>query len=109
VTGEAGEACLTVTEVASILRLSEETVYRLVSDGSLPARRFGRAIRVLAAGVAECQGYLTPQEVAGILRVSRSGVYDLVSDQRLPARRFGSSIRIPEAAVIAMARGQVPS
>lgn len=37
---------LTVAEVASIMRVSKMTVYRLVHAGDLPAIRVGRSFRV---------------------------------------------------------------
>jgi excisionase family DNA binding protein len=37
---------LTVAEVASVMRVSKMTVYRLVHSGHLPAIRVGRAFRV---------------------------------------------------------------
>lgn len=37
---------LTVAEVASIMRVSSMTVYRLVHSGELPAVRVGRSFRV---------------------------------------------------------------
>lgn len=37
---------LTVAEVASVMRVSKMTVYRLVHDGRLPAVRVGRSFRV---------------------------------------------------------------
>ena len=37
---------LTVAEVASILRLSKMTVYRMVNSGALPALKVGRSVRV---------------------------------------------------------------
>lgn len=37
---------LTVAEAASILRLSRPTIYRLVSDGTLPAHKIGGSIRI---------------------------------------------------------------
>lgn len=40
------EQPFTVAEVAAILRVSKMTVYRLVNDGTLPAFRFGRSIRI---------------------------------------------------------------
>jgi excisionase family DNA binding protein len=42
---------LTVTEVAQALRVSNMTVYRLVSAGDLPALRVGRSVRLRAADV----------------------------------------------------------
>lgn len=37
---------LTVQEVASLIRVSNMTVYRMVHAGELPAVRFGRSYRV---------------------------------------------------------------
>ncbi|OIV37284.1 transcriptional regulator [Mangrovactinospora gilvigrisea] len=37
---------LTVAEVASVMRVSKMTVYRLVHHGELPAIRVGRSFRV---------------------------------------------------------------
>ncbi|MBV9291481.1 MAG: helix-turn-helix domain-containing protein [Frankiales bacterium] len=37
---------LTVAEVASVMRVSKMTVYRLVHGGTLPAVRVGRSFRV---------------------------------------------------------------
>ena len=37
---------LTVAEVATIMRVSKMTVYRLVHNGDLPAIRVGRSFRV---------------------------------------------------------------
>ncbi|MCY7373092.1 MAG: helix-turn-helix domain-containing protein [Spirochaetaceae bacterium] len=37
---------LTVAEVASVMRVSKMTVYRLVHAGTLPAIRVGRSFRV---------------------------------------------------------------
>ena len=51
--GTGGEAAsvartqfLTVAEVASVMRVSKMTVYRLVHNGDLPAVRVGRSFRV---------------------------------------------------------------
>jgi len=37
---------LTVAEVASMLRLSKMTIYRLMEKGRLPALRVGRSFRI---------------------------------------------------------------
>ena len=37
---------LTVAEVASLMRVSKMTVYRLVHNGEMPAVRVGRSFRV---------------------------------------------------------------
>ena len=39
-------AFLTVAEVATLMRVSKMTVYRLVHSGELPAVRVGRSFRV---------------------------------------------------------------
>jgi excisionase family DNA binding protein len=44
--GPLGGAFLTVAEVASLMRVSKMTVYRLVHGGDLPAVRVGRSFRV---------------------------------------------------------------
>ena len=45
--GDIAEAkFLTVAEVASIMRVSKMTVYRMVHAGELPAVRVGRSFRV---------------------------------------------------------------
>lgn len=42
---------LTVNEVAVLLRVSNMTVYRLVSAGEIPAVRVGRSVRLRADDV----------------------------------------------------------
>ena len=37
---------LTIAEVASMMRVSKMTVYRLVHDGTIPAHRVGRSFRL---------------------------------------------------------------
>ena len=44
---------LTVAEVATVMRVSKMTVYRLVHSGELPAVRFGRSYRVPETAVTE--------------------------------------------------------
>ncbi|MCI2238884.1 helix-turn-helix domain-containing protein [Paenibacillus sp. TRM 82003] len=44
---------LTVAEVASMMRVSKMTVYRLVHSGDLPAVRVGRSFRVPEDAVHE--------------------------------------------------------
>ena len=44
---------LTVAEVASVMRVSKMTVYRLVHGGDLPAARVGRSFRVPKRAVEE--------------------------------------------------------
>ncbi|MQF70493.1 helix-turn-helix domain-containing protein [SAR202 cluster bacterium AD-812-D07_MRT_10900m] len=49
---------LTVGEAARLLRVSEKTLYRLISAGSFPVLRFGRAIRIPRAVI---ETMLTPE------------------------------------------------
>ena len=44
---------LTIAEVASLMRVSKMTVYRLVHGGELPAVRVGRSFRVAEDDVDE--------------------------------------------------------
>jgi excisionase family DNA binding protein len=44
---------LTVAEVASVMRVSKMTVYRLLHSGDLPAARVGRSFRVPEQAVHE--------------------------------------------------------
>lgn len=44
---------LTIAEVASVMRVSKMTVYRLVHGGDLPAVRVGRSFRVSELDVNE--------------------------------------------------------
>lgn len=44
---------LTVAEVASMMRVSKMTVYRLVHNGELPAVRVGRSFRVPEQAVTD--------------------------------------------------------
>lgn len=44
---------LTIAEVASVMRVSKMTVYRLVHGGELPAVRVGRSFRVREHDVNE--------------------------------------------------------
>ncbi|MGK2317309.1 helix-turn-helix domain-containing protein [Gordonia rhizosphera] len=46
-----GSQFLTVAEVASMMRVSKMTVYRLVHSGELPAVRVGRSFRVHSKAV----------------------------------------------------------
>jgi excisionase family DNA binding protein len=44
---------LTIAEVATMMRVSKMTVYRLVHGGDLPAHRVGRSFRVQEKDVTE--------------------------------------------------------
>ena len=50
-TTTARPAFLTVAEVADMLRVSNMTVYRLITAGSLPAVRVGKSYRLTEADV----------------------------------------------------------
>lgn len=49
----AGTQFLTVAEVASMMRVSKMTVYRLLHNGDMPSVRVGRSFRVPAEAVHE--------------------------------------------------------
>ena len=52
--GRLGEVrFLTVAEVATLMRVSKMTVYRLVHAGDLPAARVGRSFRVPRSAVED--------------------------------------------------------
>jgi len=51
--GLADPKFLTIAEVASMMRVSKMTVYRLVHNGELPAVRVGRSFRVTENDVNE--------------------------------------------------------
>lgn len=44
---------LTVEEVASFLKLSEATIYRMAQEGKIPAKRVGRSWRFSQAQIQE--------------------------------------------------------
>ncbi|WP_024794280.1 helix-turn-helix domain-containing protein [Tomitella biformata] len=48
-----GTQFLTVAEVASMMRVSKMTVYRLLHNGDMPSVRVGRSFRVPAEAVHE--------------------------------------------------------
>ena len=47
-----GLVLLTVPEAAAVLRVSEKTVRRRISDGTIRAARIGRLLRIFADGLA---------------------------------------------------------
>ncbi len=58
------EELLTVPEVAAILRISTQAVYRLIREGRLPAVRLGRGVRVdhgMLRRWIESGGYRLPE------------------------------------------------
>jgi excisionase family DNA binding protein len=55
-----GASLLTVAEVASAMRISTMTVYRLIKSGDLPAVRVGRSYRVRGSAVEQ---YLASRSV----------------------------------------------
>ena len=36
----------TVLEVVAVSRLAKSTIYKMIDEGDLPVRRFGRAVRI---------------------------------------------------------------
>jgi excisionase family DNA binding protein len=59
---QAGDRLLTVVEVASIMRVSNMTVYRLIKAGELPAIRVGKNYRIRESDVDR---YLEQRQVEG--------------------------------------------
>lgn len=55
-----GASLLTVAEVASAMRVSTMTVYRLIKSGELPAVRVGRSYRMRGSAVEQ---YLASRSV----------------------------------------------
>lgn len=55
-----GEVLMTVPEVAGLLRVSRMTVYRQIHDGTLPAVRMGRTLRVPRQAVKKILGDAWP-------------------------------------------------
>jgi excisionase family DNA binding protein len=53
---------LTVAEVAELLRLNPQTVYKLIREGELPALRLGRTIRVRAGALEDYRAEPEPAE-----------------------------------------------
>jgi len=47
-----GHAYLTVSEAASLLRVSEKTIRRQIACGGLPVCRVGRSVRISAKALA---------------------------------------------------------
>ena len=47
------ESVYTVQEIASILKISEKTVYRLVKNGELPILRVRRRIRITSKALEQ--------------------------------------------------------
>lgn len=50
------EEVFTIEEVAKILKVSEETVRRLISNGELEARRVGRQYRITREAINKFLG-----------------------------------------------------
>lgn len=57
-----GGRLFTVGEVASMLRVSNMTVYRLIKSGEMPALRVGKNYRIRASDVNQ---YLSDRAVGG--------------------------------------------
>jgi excisionase family DNA binding protein len=74
---------LTVAEVASIMRVSKMTVYRMVHGGELPAVRVGRSFRV------------PEDEVQKYLRESYMGTAGAIRNRRWRPGRSGPAFAVP--------------
>lgn len=60
--GYVGENLLTVAEVASLMRVSNMTVYRLIKSGQLAALKVGKNYRIRESDIDR---YLTDRSVGG--------------------------------------------
>jgi len=49
--------CMTVREVAELLRESERQIWRLIADGRLPVKKIGRSTRITPEAVAALLGF----------------------------------------------------
>jgi excisionase family DNA binding protein len=49
---------MTVDEAAELLQLSTRQVWRLIADGSLQVKRFGRSVRVAPEAIAAVLGLI---------------------------------------------------
>lgn len=65
---QSNDPFLTVAEVATMMRLSRTTVYRLVQNRKLPAVQFGRSIRVSESAVREYIAGATLDEASALFR-----------------------------------------
>ena len=73
------EHFVTVTEAASLLRVSPSTIRRWIQEGDLPAYRFGR--RRVALKRAELSTLITPARPA-----TRSGDTSMDDEEKAPRR-----------------------
>ncbi len=60
--GYVGESLLTVSEVASMMRVSNMTVYRLIKSRQLPALKVGKNYRIRESDMEQ---YLNERSVGG--------------------------------------------
>jgi excisionase family DNA binding protein len=59
---EAKRAFLTVSEVAETLRVSDMTIYRLISSGEIMAIKVGRSYRIPAEALDEWLADIAPRQ-----------------------------------------------
>ena len=69
-------ALLDISEVATALRVSNMTVYRLIHDGRLPASRVGRSFRVERS---DLDAYLDVSYLPALGEVREPGQYDSIA------------------------------
>ena len=81
------EEFLTVTEVASLLRLNEQTVRNWIDDKKLPAFRIGRRVRVARSDLDHLvQSGYTATDVAQTMPAQAfwDGAEDIAFDAQAP-------------------------
>lgn len=72
----------TVAEVAEKLRVCKMTIYRLVKDGTLEAKKVSpRALRILASSVHEKYPELAPSAVALAAHMDAAATYGAAIEQ----------------------------
>jgi excisionase family DNA binding protein len=99
------EDLLSIAEVARALRLNEQTLRNWIDDGTLPAVRIGRRVKIARAELESMLGttaispddLLTVAEVASMLSLNQQTVRNAIDDGRLGAVRVGRRVRIRRA------------
>ena len=92
---------LTVVEVAELLKLNQQTIRNWINEGTLPATKVGRGVRVRFSDVIEFAGgdidLLTVDEVAEILKMNPQTIRNWLDAGKLPIVRIGRRVRIRRA------------
>jgi len=79
---------MTVKEVASYLRVTERTIYRLLRRGSIPATKVGRQWRFNRASIDEWLRWDVAREQAGILVIDDEEAIRALFEETLDKRGY---------------------